>query len=372
MDGSHDTNPAASPSATTTGPTGEWPRIADYWPDAPHRMGPQADYYPGDGPAEATAPEPHGNAPYANEPYTTETQPSRLISPPPPPARKGLRFLLGVLAVTVFLGGSVIVLGRMVLRNDETSVAVNTPPAAGTTPPATAGTNPPVSVEPQAPPTASAEPSSPATTKPATAAADPPFSSGTFELGSDVAVLNVSVAAIGADPVRVSAPDGSGIKPELDRDGSTVRLTATVAEGSEGTEPITVRLNSKITWSVRMTGGVRNAKFSLANGWVRRIDLNGGAARIDMSLPTSGETLPIRMTGGVNTWNITTAKEVPVKVLLRDGGGQVTLNGDRTRGIDRDTRLRADGADDVESGGLDIDAVAGLGTLIVAPAGGTG
>ncbi|MFC7277048.1 hypothetical protein ACFQS1_23910 [Paractinoplanes rhizophilus] len=363
MDGSHETNPAASPPATTTGgPTGEWPRIADFWPDAPHRMSPEADYYPGDDPAEATAP----------PPYPNQAPPSRLIGPPPAPAGKALRFLLGLLAVTVFLGGSVIVLARMVLGGDGTSVAVTTPPAADPQPSASAAPNPPVSIAPQAPPSAGAPAIPSATTRPTTAPADPPFSSGTFELGSDLAVLIVSVAAIGADPVRVSVPAGSGIKPRLDRDGSTVRLTAKVAEDAAGTDPVTVRLNSRITWSVKMTGGVRDARFSLADGWVRRIDLTGGAARIDMSLPTPGETLPIRMTGGVNTWNITTAKEVPVRVLLRDGGGRVTLNGDRTRGIDRYTRLRADGRDDVESGGLDIEAVAGIGALTVAPAGGTG
>jgi hypothetical protein len=353
------TDPTTTDPTTTDTATGEWPRISDYWPDAPHRMGPRADYYPGDDPAPVTAP----------PAYPMPAQPSRLISPPPPPARKGLRILLGVVAIVVFLGGSVVVLGRMVLRNDETSVAASDPPATATTEaPTPAEPNPPVSVVPQAPPsTAAPKPS--ATSAPATAGPDPqpPFSSGTFELVSDVAVLNVSIGAIGADPVRVSAPDGSGIKPALTRDGSTVRLTAKVSAGSAGTEPITVRLNSKITWSVRMTGGVRAADFALADGLVRRVDLIGGAARIDMELPTPDETLPIRMIGGVNTWTITTEDEVPVKALLRDGGGSVTLNGDRTRGIDRNTRLSADGAGDVESGGLDIDAVAGLGTLIVAP-----
>lgn len=363
MDGSQDpgnptspTGPPMTDTATNDTATGEWPRISDYWPDAPHRMGPKADYYPGD--EQVTAP----------PAYPIQAQPERLISPPPPPARKGLRILLGLVAIVVFVGGSVVVLGRMVLRDDGTSVAVSAPPAAATDAPTPAEPNPPVSVVPQAPSSAAA-PKPSATPAPTTAAVPdpvPPFSSGTFELVSDVAVLNVSIGALGADPVRVSAPDGSGITPALTRDGSTVRLTAKVAEGSKGTEPITVRLNSRITWSVRMTGGVRTADFALADGLVRRVDLIGGAARIDMELPTPDETLPIRMVGGVNTWTITTKDEVPVKALLRDGGGSVTLNGDRTRGIDRNTRLSADG-DDVESGGLDIDAVAGLGTLIVAP-----
>jgi hypothetical protein len=117
-----------------------------------------------------------------------------------------------------------------------------------------------------------------------------------------------------------------------------------------------------------MSGGMREGNFSLASGMIRRIDLNGGAASFTMKLPTPGETLPIRMTGGVNRWTITTAKRVPVKVLLRDGAGDVVLNGDRTRGIDKNTVLSADGERGIESGGLGIDAVAGLGTLIVAPA----
>ncbi|MFF5297434.1 hypothetical protein [Paractinoplanes globisporus] len=340
-------------------PTAEWPRISDYWPDAPHRMSPKADYYPGEDPPAAAAPSAYG---------MKEAEPDRLISPPPPPARRGLRLILGALAMLVFLGGSVVVLGRLVLRDDATTT-VNTappPPAISFEPPP----SPPVSIVPAEPPATtptSAKPSA-TTTSPAAVL---PFTSGTFELASDVAVINVSVAALGADPVRVSTPAGSGLKTRLIRDGSTVRLTAQ-AVGTDGSGQVDVRLNSKVTWSLRMTGGAREEHFALSTALVRRIDLIGGVARIDMALPTPDETLPIRMTGGVNTWKITTPVRVPVRALLEDGGGHAVLNGDRTDGIDRDTRLRADGGDGVESGGLDIDAVAGLGTLIVAPAAGTG
>jgi hypothetical protein len=84
-----------------------------------------------------------------------------------------------------------------------------------------------------------------------------------------------------------------------------------------------------------------------------------------MALPRQDDSIDIKMSGGVNTWRITTEREVAVKVLLRDGGGQVVLNGRRTSGIDRNTTLRADGDDD---GRLNIVAEAGLGALTVAPA----
>ncbi|MCU7729179.1 hypothetical protein ODJ79_36155 [Actinoplanes sp. KI2] len=338
--------------------TAEWPRISDYWPDAPHRMSPQADYYP-DTDNRATA------APPA---YPQDPQPQRLISPPPPPARKGLRLLLGALATMVFLGGSVVVLTRLVQRDTATPVAGAPQPSAAASEPAP---SPPVSIAPapasaSATATGSAAPSTGTTAPPATL----PFTSGTFELASDVAVINVTVAAIGTDPVRVSTPAGSGLKTRLTRDGSSMQLTAQAVD-KNGSGRLDVRLNSKVTWSVRMTGGAREENFALAKGWIRRIDLIGGVARISMALPTPDETLPIRMVGGVNTWRITTPVRVPVKALLRDGGGRVILNGDETDGIDRNTTLRAGGGDN-DSGGLTIDAVSGLGTLIVAPAAGTG
>ncbi|WP_433307241.1 hypothetical protein ACQP2F_23010 [Actinoplanes sp. CA-030573] len=346
-------------SASDETPTGGIPHISDYWPDAPHRMGPEADYYPGEGGGE---PPPRAAAP----------PPARVFGPPAAPRRTRLRFLLGALAALVFLGGSVVTLGRLVLRGDD-GTAAPAPPAPiptgtiGAVPP-----SPPVSIAPEGPASSSTATEAPAAKDPATTSParprdpEPPFSSGTFEMVSDVAELDVTIASLGADPVRVSAPAGSGLTPRLSRDGSTVRLS--VRSAGEGTGKLAVRLNRKVTWSLRMTGGVRDADFALSTGMIRRIDLIGGAGRWDMALPVPDETLPIRMTGGVGTWTITTPREVPVKVLVRDGAGSVTLNGDRTRGIDRNTTLQ----DGDGEGGLDIDAVAGLGSLTVGPAGGTG
>jgi hypothetical protein len=339
-------------------PTGALPRISDYWPDAPHRMSPAADYYPDS--AEAPA----GPA------YPEEPPPLRVLSPPTPPRRSRLRLFLGALAVLVFVGGSVLALGRMVLRTQpaaapQVSAAAPVEPVEPTA--SAPAASPPVSIEPADPAEPAPSPTTAPATEPPAKAAALPFSSGTFELVSNVAELHVTVATLGADPVRVSVPKGSGLIPRLSRDGSTVRLTAK-DDGSEGSGRIDVQLNRKVTWSLRMTGGAREQDFALAKAMVRRIDLNGGVAEINMTLPTPAETLPIRMAGGVNTWHITTATRVPVKVLLRDGGGEVVLNGDRTRGIDRGTRL----SDGRGEGGLDIDAVEGLGTLIVDSAGGTG
>ncbi|GAA0579922.1 hypothetical protein GCM10010172_76110 [Paractinoplanes ferrugineus] len=342
---------------------GGLPNISDYWPDAPHRMGPAADWYPdGTEPAEPASP-----------PYPPEPQPTLLISPPPRPARRGLRLLLAVLAAVVFLGGSVLVLARMVLRDGPpaqpgvTAAPVPEQPD-GALP---ADQNPPVSVEPAPVPTVSTGPSAPSApstpsapppTSPAPAAALP-FTSGTFELTDDVVELNVTSADLGTDTVRFSTPAGSGLRPRLTIGGSTAKLDPNAAAG-KGSGRLDVKLNSRVTWAIRMTGGVTTANYDLAGARLRRVDLGGGAARITMDLGKFGGTLPIKMSGGVNTWQITTAEPVPVTVLLRAGGGKVVLDGRTTNGIDKGTRLT--GGKGAGGPALDIDAVAGLGTLTVA------
>jgi hypothetical protein len=327
--------------------TDSLPNISDYWPDAPHRMSPEADWYPGD-----------DESPAASPPYVPQPPMDHLISPPPRPPRRGLRVFLGALAVLVFLGGSGLVLARMVLRDDPPAAR---PTAAPAPPPAgdlgADQDNAPVSVEP------SPEPSGTTASSPAAL----PFTSGTFDLTGNVVEFNVTVADLGAEPVAFSTPGGSGLEPRLSRDGSAVKLDPRPT-GSKGSGRLDVRLNSRVTWSIRMSGGVTRGNFALTDAKLRRIDLDGGATRITMLLPTPGETMPIRMTGGVNTWVITTAKKVPLSTLLRQGAGEVSLNGTRVRNLKRGSVVRAGGGAGVESGGFGIDAVAGIGTLTVAPA----
>src|SRR5262245_57222635 len=97
-----------SPPAGSGGDTGSLPRIADYWPDAPQRMGPEADYRVDDVHRSDA-----GHRPDADEKRPTlraegpDGPATRLISPPPRPRRSWLRVFLAILGALVFLGGSV-------------------------------------------------------------------------------------------------------------------------------------------------------------------------------------------------------------------------------------------------------------------------
>jgi hypothetical protein len=308
-------------------PTAEWPRIADYWPDKPGNQGEPAD--PGE---------------------------PRVIAPPPPARRRRLRLAVAAVSAVIFLGVSAVVLTRLVndpdpappaaapAGQDQTGVAVPLPEPS-----------PPVSIAPSPSGTPSPEASA------APTGGSLPFQSGTFDLVSDVSELNVTMGRPTDGVVDIRTGKGSGIDAKATVDGSTVRLKAE-KNGKDGPARVDVVLDVRIAWKVRMSGGVSKAKFGLAGGNVRSVDLSGGAAIIDLALPRQLADIPIRMSGGVRTWRIRTEQKVPVRVKVRRGAGEVVLYGDREKGINRGETVRTGGHGD---GRLEIEAVAGMGSLTV-------
>lgn len=318
-----DENPATTPARTATV---AFPRISDYWPE------------------------------------TTGPDPARDARP------KRLRLLIGVAGAVLFLGVSVVFLTRLAGREEPAPAPTAAAPAAPAAPPdpgiVVGGTpNPPVSVAPA--PTSTAATRPPAA-RPPVAPPGPAFAAGTFVLASDLTELNVSLGRPARNGVaRVGSPKDSGVAPDADLDGTTLKLTAEPT-GRDGDAQVDVVLDERIAWTVRMEGGVRRGAFAMAGGRVGDFLFEGGAERLELTLPRQRREIEIRMAGGVHRWRIGTEGEFPVKVRLRQGAGEVELNGDRDRDVDRGRTIRSRGRDEA-SGGLRIEAVAGIGSLSVTP-----
>ncbi|MEV4345148.1 hypothetical protein AB0J83_11790 [Actinoplanes sp. NPDC049596] len=179
----------------------------------------------------------------------------------------------------------------------------------------------------------------------------PAFDAGTVDLAGDVGELNLSLGRTADGPVQASASAGA-----VSVRGTAVRVASDPADPAR----LDVLLDERIAWTIHMNGGARRATFVLTGGTVRGIDLSGGAETVSLTLPRVERALPIRMSGGVREWSIRTEGEVPVRVRVQSGAGEVSLYGNREHGIAPDTTLTA-GA----GSGLDVTAAAGFGTLAV-------
>ncbi|MEU8243855.1 hypothetical protein AB0C07_36845 [Actinoplanes missouriensis] len=322
------------------------PDIAEYWPDAPHRLGPAADHYelPGAEPTRTGAglsdPTASGAAsPGAASPgadvYPGSARPTLELHLADRP-RRPVRRTAVIVALVLAIGSAA---AWATLRPDEEQARVPSfqQPAALT--PA----NPPVEIgEPTPDPT----PVIP--------------DAATFELVDGTTEINVTIGDVPKGWFRVTSPDGSGVKPRAQLDGDTVKVFVEPT-GPEGSARVDVLLSEDVTWSLRMRGGARVATFDLTRGTLGRLDLLGGTARTTLALPKTDSPIPILMGGGVNTWRISTAGEIPVRADFRKGAGTVTLYGKRDKGVATGATLtRGDGDD-----GITVQAESGIGTLTV-------
>ncbi|WP_436534099.1 hypothetical protein [Actinoplanes sp. HUAS TT8] len=302
------------------------PNIADYWPDAPHRqraLGWRAFV-------------PHGpESPRPGEPAARRWRQRPVV-------------LTGVLALVV-IGGSVFLARPLtdadirrhearpvpVVPAESTQVVIPLEPSPSSSPSATT----------PAPPVFS--------TTPVKASPTAPLKGG-FELVTGVGDLVVRTADLDGTDFAVSGP-GAGTFS-----GGVLRLTA---KPDAGSGPVEVRLSAARIWQLRVGAGTKSVTLDLGAGTVSRIDLDGGAERIDITLGRLNRTLPIRMGGGVSSWQIRTGAQVPVKVLVGSGAGDVVLYGQHSGGIGAGTTLHS--GEFGETPGLDVTATGGLGNLEV-------
>jgi len=330
------------------------PEISDYWPDAPYRRTAQKDG------TTRISHHPHFRA---DEPGGTATMTVAPVRPAPPVAaaepRRRRRLPWRTILAALLLAGTGLIGTRLVpyfSASDSTEASTPTQPA--TTRPSAAATNPA-----PPPPSPSVSPSTPTTSNTISAPANA-RSTQSFELVSNATAVNLRAADIGTDLYRITTPTNSA-RPQVKATDAGIRLFLVASAGHTDTT-VEILLNSDIRWSLTITGGAKTSVLNLADTTVSSVNLNGGATRIDLTLPRPKGTLPVRMSGGANQLRIRTAGTIPVRVRIRKGAGKVVLNGQTDNGVARGTSFTSrDFAGSTDR--IDVDAVAGVGTLTVGP-----
>ncbi len=329
------------------------PPISDYWPDAPHRIGPPADHYTDEPTAAAV-----------DALLRSGSRGHRATVPrvEPTPRRRSRRSaVLGVALAAALVAGAGAVGFRLTASSDRGQDAAAPAPGAGR-PEA-----PPAAATPTAEPSAAESPEAGPSAAPRRANVISAPADGRaradFELVSNTVGIDLRATDLGADLYRITTPAGSSVLPRARTAGTGVRLFLD-ATGKRGDAAVTVLLNADVRWSMRITGGVRTGVFDLGAAEVGEVNFAGGATRIDLTLPRPDGTLPIRLSGGVNRFEVHTDQGVPVRVRTRRGAGQVKLDGRTDDGVARGAAfLSPDWAESKNR--IDLDAVAGVGTLRV-------
>jgi hypothetical protein len=183
---------------------------------------------------------------------------------------------------------------------------------------------------------------------------------GTLDLLSGATTVTVRDADLGPDRVRVSTPEGSEVAPTLAVDGGTVGVHLT-RTGAAGPAAVTVLLDRRVRWTVRLSAGATSQLLDLRGGRLAGVDLLGGATRIELRLPAPRGAVPVRMAGGATELAVHLPPGAAASVRAGGGAGTAVLDGVRTTGIAGGTVLAGTTAPDR----YDIDATAGVSSLLL-------
>lgn len=182
-----------------------------------------------------------------------------------------------------------------------------------------------------------------------------------FELNDGATTLNLHAKSMGDDLYRVSVPRDSELAPHVDRNDGDVRLTLS-SSGHSGPGVVDVDLNADVAWTVRINAGTRQSVIDMTGGKVDRVDLGGGAAQIELTLPQPSRVVPVQMTGGVDQFLVHLPAGTPVRMTFGSGAGRATLDGTTHQGIAPGQSFTANGWGQSNTG-VDLQAQAGVGAL---------
>jgi hypothetical protein len=191
-------------------------------------------------------------------------------------------------------------------------------------------------------------------------AAGLPGDAGTLDLVSGATTMTVRTADLGADRVRATTPDDAGVAPVLDVDGGTVTVHL-VPTGRSGPAVVTVLLDRRVRWQVRMSGGAVSQRLDLRGARLSGLELVAGATRIELSLPVPDRAVPVRMAGGATEFTLHVPPGVATGVRVGGGAASADVDGVRRTGLAGGTVLSTASAPDR----YDVDATAGVSTLVL-------
>ncbi|WP_089158105.1 hypothetical protein [Micromonospora sp. NBS 11-29] len=184
-----------------------------------------------------------------------------------------------------------------------------------------------------------------------------------FELVDGLTSFTLRAADLGDDLYRIGAPADAGVTPRPELAGQRLRLRVE-ENGRPGPSAVEVVLNSRVTWRLRLVGGVREQRLDLGAARLAGIELIGGASRTALRLPPLDGALTVRMTGGVSELTVAVPGGPPARVRVAAGAGSLAVYDERRAGIAAGELVSSPGWDRAADR-LYLDLVAGANTVSV-------
>lgn len=167
------------------------------------------------------------------------------------------------------------------------------------------------------------------------------LTSATFDLSYSGATTEVQSADLGDQLFKAQVDYPNGEQPpdiSLDRQAGSLEISGGRSSAFhlfQGSQPrhIAVILTTRIPWSVQVSGGAAAIKLQLFHLTLTRLEISGGASRLDVGLPKPRGNLPVDLSGGASAVTLRAPSGTEWKVSLSGGVSYLSINGSQFGGL---------------------------------------
>jgi hypothetical protein len=180
-----------------------------------------------------------------------------------------------------------------------------------------------------------------------------------FDLVKGATAVTVRGAPLGDRIYRVTGSADGDHAPTVADNGNVVQVT-----GVGNSSAVVVELNTSVTWTLRLVDGATSETLDLHDLKLARVEIIGGVSSIDLRLPAPHGSVPVRMTGGANSFAIHRPSGEPVRVRAGGGASSVTIDGDQHSGVSGGSTFASNGWD-AAGDKYDVDCTTGVSAVTV-------
>jgi hypothetical protein len=177
------------------------------------------------------------------------------------------------------------------------------------------------------------------------------LTAATLDLRYNGATVDIEAGSLGDSlyQAHIEFP-GADVPPtiSLDHESGTLEISETSSFAplhlfSATRRHIKLMLTDRIPWTVKISGGTANAHLDLRRLQLAKLEISGGASRLDAQLPTPKGTVLIDISGGVSNLTLRAPAGAQWHAAVTGGVSGLSINGSSHAAVGGDFQQQSPG-----------------------------
>ena len=173
----------------------------------------------------------------------------------------------------------------------------------------------------------------------------------TLDLNYSAATVDVNAADLGDRLYQVHVDYPGGENPptiSLNHENGRLEIHETSSFSpfhlfGSNRRHIVLALTDRIPWTIQVGGGATNLSLDLRHLQLTKLDVSGGANRMDAQLPAAKGTVMLEVSGGASNLTLRAPAETQWRIGVSGGANAVTINGSTTGALGGDFERQSPG-----------------------------